>query len=214
MAARGRTSLVDRAAALGVTDQRVLDAMAQVPRAAFVPPAARLIANRDAPVPIGHGQTTSQPSLVAYIVASLELAPDDRVLEVGTGLGYQTALLALVAAEVYSIDRFDDLVETARGNLASRGIGHVHLTVGDGTLGWPEHAPFDAIVVSAAFDQVPPPLAEQLADGGRLIQPLGQRRDDDLVRFVKREGHLVVDRHLGAARFVPLRGDHGVPDHD
>lgn len=214
MAARGRTSLVDRAAALGVTDQRVLDAMAQVPRAAFVPPAARLIADRDAPVPIGHGQTTSQPSLIAYIVASLELASDDRVLEVGTGLGYQTALLALVAAEVYSIDRFDDLVETARGNLASRGIGNVHLTVGDGTLGWPEHAPFDAVVVSAAFDQVPPPLAEQLADGGPLIQPLGQRRDDDLVRFVKREGHLVVDRHLGAARFVPLRGDHGVPDHD
>lgn len=212
MSARGRTSLVERAAALGVTDQRVLDAMAQVPRVAFVPPSARLVANRDAPIPIGHGQTTSQPTLIAHIVASLELAPNDRVLEVGTGLGYQTALLALVAEQVYSIDRFADLVETARGNLASRGIHNVVLTAGDGTLGWPEHAPFDAIVVSAAFATVPPPLVEQLAEGGRLIQPLGEQHGDDLVRFVKRGGKLVVDRHLGAARFVPLRGDHGLAD--
>jgi len=214
MSARGRTSLVERAAALGVTDQRVLDAMVQVPRVAFVPPTARLVANRDAPIPIGHGQTTSQPTLIAHIVASLELASDDRVLEVGTGLGYQTALLALVAGQVYSIDRFADLVETARGNLASRQIHNVVLTVGDGTLGWPEHAPFDAIVVSAAFAEVPPPLVEQLGEGGRLIQPLGERRGDDLVRFVKRDGALVVDRHLGAARFVPLRGDHGLADDD
>lgn len=214
MSARGRTSLVERAAALGVTDQRVLDAMVQVPRVAFVPPTARLVANRDAPIPIGHGQTTSQPTLIAHIVASLELASDDRVLEVGTGLGYQTALLALVAGHVYSIDRFADLVETARGNLASRQIHNVVLTVGDGTLGWPEHAPFDAIVVSAAFAEVPPPLVEQLVEGGRLIQPLGERRGDDLVRFVKRDGTLVVDRHLGAARFVPLRGDHGLADDD
>ncbi|HSJ45024.1 MAG TPA: protein-L-isoaspartate(D-aspartate) O-methyltransferase [Euzebyales bacterium] len=212
MSARGRTSLVERAAALGVTDQRVLDAMAQVPRVAFVPPSARLVANRDAPIPIGHGQTTSQPTLIAHIVASLELAPNDRVLEVGTGLGYQTALLALVAEQVYSIDRFADLVETARGNLASRGIHNVVLTAGDGTLGWPEYAPFDAIVVSAAFATVPPPLVEQLAEGGRLIQPLGEQHGDDLVRFVKRGGKLVVDRHLGAARFVPLRGDHGLAD--
>jgi len=212
MPARGRTSLVDRAAALGVTDERVLDAMREVPRVAFVPPAARLLANRDAPIPIGHGQTTSQPTLIAHIVASLALAPTDRVLEVGTGLGYQTALLAHVAGKVYSIDRFEDLVETARGNLASRRIHNFVLTVGDGTLGWPEHAPFDAIVVSAAFAQVPPPLVEQLVEGGRLIQPLGEQRGDDLVRFVKRDRQLVVDRHLGAARFVPLRGDHGLAD--
>lgn len=212
MSARGRTSLVERAAALGVTDQRVLDAMAQVPRVAFVPPSARLIANRDAPIPIGHGQTTSQPTLIAHIVASLELASDDRVLEVGTGLGYQTALLALVAGHVYSIDRYADLVEAARGNLASRQIHNVDLTVGDGTLGWPEHAPFDAIVVSAAFAEVPPPLVEQLVEGGRLIQPLGEQHGDDLVRFVKRDGALMVDQHLGAARFVPLRGDHGLAD--
>jgi len=212
MSSRGRTSLVDRAAALGVTDERVLDAMREVPRVAFVPPSARLLANRDAPIPIGHGQTTSQPTLIAHIVASLELASTDRVLEVGTGLGYQTALLAHVAAEVYSIDRFDDLVEIARGNLAARGIHNVVLTVGDGTLGWPEHAPFDAIVVSAAFARVPPPLIEQLVEGGRLIQPLGEQRGDDLVRFVKRDGELELDRHLGAARFVPLRGDHGLAD--
>ncbi len=212
MSGHGRRSLADRAAALGVTDERVLDAMRQVPRVAFVPPAARLVANRDAPIPIGHGQTTSQPTLLAYIVASLELAATDRVLEVGTGLGYQTALLAHVAGVVYSMDRFGDLVATAQGNLAAQQIRNVVLTVGDGTEGWPEHAPFDAIVVSAAFPRVPPPLAEQLAEGGRLIQPLGSERGDDLVRYRKRGGELVVDRHLGAARFVPLRGRHGRSD--
>jgi protein-L-isoaspartate(D-aspartate) O-methyltransferase len=211
---RGRHSLVERAAALGVTDERVLEAMRQIPRVSFVPPAARLIANRDAPVPIGHGQTTSQPSLIAHVVAELEIQPTDRVLEVGTGLGYQTALLAALAAEVYSIDRFVDLVETARGNLAAHGIRNVTLTVGDGTEGWPEHAPFEAIVVSAAFPEVPPPLHEQLAEGGRLIQPLGGRRSDELVRFRKRDGELVVDRNLGAARYVPLRGRYGSSDAD
>jgi protein-L-isoaspartate(D-aspartate) O-methyltransferase len=211
---RGRHSLVERAAALGVTDERVLDAMRQTPRVSFVPPAARLIANRDAPVPIGHGQTTSQPTLIAHVVAELEIEPTDRVLEVGTGLGYQTALLAALAAEVYSIDRFVDLVETARGNLAAHGVGNVTLKVGDGTEGWPEHAPFQAIVVSAAFPEVPPPLQEQLAEGGRLIQPLGGRRGDELVRFRKRGGELMVDRNLGAARYVPLRGRYGSSDGD
>jgi protein-L-isoaspartate(D-aspartate) O-methyltransferase len=209
MRGRGRHSLVERAAALGVTDERVLEAMRQIPRVAFVPPAARLIANRDAPVPIGHGQTTSQPSLIAHVVAELELAPTDRVLEVGTGLGYQTALLAALAAEVYSIDRFVDLVETARGNLAAQGVRNVTLATGDGTEGWPERAPFQAIVVSAAFPEVPPPLSEQLSEGGRLIQPLGGGRGDELVRFRKSNGELIADRNLGAARYVPLRGRYG-----
>ena len=214
MRGRGRHSLVERAAALGVTDERVLEAMRHIPRVAFVPPAARLIANRDAPVPIGHGQTTSQPSLIAHVVAELELAPTDRVLEVGTGLGYQTALLAALAAEVYSIDRFVDLVETARGNLAAQGVRNVTLATGDGTEGWPERAPFQAIVVSAAFPEVPPPLSEQLSEGGRLIQPLGGRRGDELVRFRKRNGELIADRNLGAARYVPLRGRYGAADGD
>ncbi len=212
MSGRGRRSLAERAAAQGVTDQRVLDAMRQVPRVAFVPPAARLVANRDAPIPIGHGQTTSQPSLLAHIVASLELTSTDRVLEVGTGLGYQTALLAHVAGMVYSIDRFADLVAIAQGNLAAQQIRNVELTVGDGTEGWPEHAPFDAIVVSAAFHEVPPPLVAQLAEGGRLIQPLGGQHGDDLLRYRRRGGELIVDRHLGAARFVPLRGRYGLRD--
>lgn len=212
MTALGRRSLAERAAAHGVSDERVLDAMRQIPRVAFVPPSAREVAERDAPVPIGHGQTTSQPTLIAHIVASLELAATDRVLEVGTGLGYQTALLASIAAHVYSIDRYEDLVETARGNLAAQGLHNVSLRVGDGTQGWPEHAPFDAIVVSAAFPDVPPPLIAQLAEGGRLIQPLGGTRGDDLVRYRKIDGELVVDRHLGAARFVPLRGRHGLAD--
>ena len=206
---RGRHPLVERATALGVTDERVLEALRQIPRVAFVPPAARLIANRDAPVPIGHGQTTSQPSLIAHVVAELELQPGDRVLEVGTGLGYQTAMLASIADEVYSIDRFVDLVEAARGNLAAHGVRNVVLASGDGTEGWPEHAPFQAIVVSAAFENVPPPLVEQLAEGGRLIQPLGGRRKDELVRFRKVNGELVADRRLGAARYVPLRGRYG-----
>lgn len=209
MNARGRRSLIERAAALGVTDRRVLDALRDTPRVVFVPPAARLIASRDAPIPIGHGQTTSQPSLIAYIVASLELTSSDLVLEVGTGLGYQTALLAQVAGMVYSVDRFADLVATATGNLASQQIHNVLLTVGDGTQGWPEHAPFDAIVVSAAYHEVPQPLVEQLVDGGRLVQPLGAQRGDDLVLFRKESGALVVERDLGTARFVPLRGRHG-----
>ncbi|HSK95689.1 MAG TPA: protein-L-isoaspartate(D-aspartate) O-methyltransferase [Euzebyales bacterium] len=214
MNGRGRHSLVERAAALGVTDDRVLEAMRQIPRVAFVPPGARLIANRDAPVPIGHGQTTSQPSLIAHVVAELALQHTDRVLEVGTGLGYQTALLAAVAAHVYSIDRFVDLVETARGNLAAQGIRNVTLATGDGTEGWPEHAPFQGIVVSAAFPEVPPPLAAQLAEGGRLIQPLGGERADELVRFRKVDGELITDRSLGAARYVPLRGRYGVVEGD
>jgi protein-L-isoaspartate(D-aspartate) O-methyltransferase len=211
---RGRHSLVERAAALGVADERVLEAMRQIPRVAFVPPAARLIANRDAPIPIGHGQTTSQPSLIAHVVAELEIAPTDRVLEVGTGLGYQTALLAALAAAVYSIDRFIDLVEAARGNLVAQGVRNVTLAAGDGTEGWPEHAPFQAIVVSAAFQEVPPPLREQLDEGGRLIQPLGGKRGDDLMRFRKINGELVADRNLGAARYVPLRGRYGAAEGD
>ena len=214
MNGRGRHSLVERAAALGVTDQRVLEAMRQTPRVAFVPPAARLIANRDAPIPIGHGQTTSQPSLIAHVVAELEITPTDRVLEVGTGLGYQTALLAALAAEVYSIDRFVDLVEAARGNLVAHGVRNVTLIAGDGTEGWPEHAPFQAIVVSAAFPEVPPPLQEQLDDDGRLIQPLGGKRGDDLMRYRKINGELVADRNLGAARYVPLRGRYGAAEGD
>lgn len=214
MKRRGRHPLVERAAALGVTDERVLEALRQTPRVAFVPPAARLIANRDAPVPIGHGQTTSQPSLIAHVVAELELRATDRVLEVGTGLGYQTAMLAAIAHEIFSIDRFVDLVEAARGNLAAHGVHNVVLASGDGTEGWPEYAPFDAIVVSAAFQDVPPPLAEQLAEGGRLIQPLGDKRKDELVRFRKVDGELVADRRLGAARYVPLRGRYGSDDGD
>lgn len=212
MSDRGLRSLVGRAVALGVDDDRVLAAMRQVPRETFVPPAARRVANRDAPIPIGHGQTTSQPSLIAHIVASLRLQAADRVLEVGTGLGYQTALMAHLVAEVYSIDRFADLVAAARANLAAQGVRNVHLKVGDGTLGWAEHAPYDAIVVSAESPAVPPPLIAQLVDGGRLVQPLGTQHGDDLVLFRREGDALVVDRHLGAARFVPLRGRYGLDD--
>ena len=206
---RGRHPGGERAIARGVTEERVLEAGRQTPGGASVPPAARMVADRDAPIPIGHGQTTSQPSLIAHVVAELELRPTDRVLEVGTGLGYQTAILAFIADHVFSIDRFDDLVAAARGNLDAQGVSNVTLTTGDGTEGWPEHAPFDAIVVSAAFAEVPPPLVEQLVEGGRLIQPLGGQRNDEMIRFAKVDGRLVVDRRLGAARYVPLRGRYG-----
>ena len=208
MTRRDRNPLVDRAIALGVTDERVLDAMRHIPRVAFVPPAARLIANRDAPVPIGHGQTTSQPSLIAHVVAELELTPRDRVLEVGTGLGYQTAMLAALAAEVYSIDRFEDLVEAARGNLEAHGVRNVTLRTGDGTEGWPEHAPFDAIVVTAAPEEVPAPLVEQLAPGGRLVVPVGGQATGQSLRVLEKDAAGEIStRDVLPVRFVPCTRD-------
>lgn len=211
---RSGRSLAERAAALGIIDERVLEAMRTVPRAGFVAPESRASAERDIPLPIPHGQTTSQPTLIARVVEALELVERDRVLEVGTGYGYQTALLAKLAAEVFSIDRYCDLVDTARHNLDRQLITNVSLRCGDGTEGWPEHASYDAIVVSAAFPTVPPPLGAQLAEGGRLIQPLGPAVANDLVRFRKRKGTLERDLLLGTARYVPLRGRYGAGDED
>src|SRR5690606_492297 len=168
-------------AAAGVTDARVLDAMRAVPRARFVPAEHAHEADLDVPIPIGHGQVTTQPSLVAAMIQALELGGDETVLEVGSGYGYQTALLARLAAVVWSVEWRDDLAAAARENLAAAGVRNAHVVTGDGTLGLPEHAPFDAIVVSAAFPDVPPPLVDQLAPGGRLVQPLGHGGDEDVV---------------------------------
>ena len=194
----------------GIRDARVLGAFRRIPRAAFVPPELADRAYEDRPLPIAHGQVTTQPSLVARMVEGLGLQGDERVLEVGTGLGFQTAILATLAREVVSIERFADLSDAARANLTAAGIGDVRLVVGDGTLGFPELAPYDAILVSAAAPRVPGPLADQLAEGGRLVQPIGPGGAEVVTRFVKRGGRLVEAGRLTGAYFVPLVGRHGL----
>jgi protein-L-isoaspartate(D-aspartate) O-methyltransferase len=201
--------LVETARDAGVRDERVLVAIAEVPRSQFVPPHYAAQADVDAPIPIPHAQVTTQPSLVARMVEALALEGDERVLEIGTGYGWQTALLARLAREVFSIERFADLADTASAALAN--VNNVHVIVGDGSAGLPEHAPFDAILVAAAYPSVPEPLAGQLAEGGRLVQPLGPGGAEDVVLFEKQDGELHRIRSITGAHFVRLHGAHGFP---
>ena len=194
----------------GIRDRRVLAAFRAVPRAEFVPPAAAGQAYVDVPIRIPHGQVTTQPSLIAAMVAALELSGSERVLEVGTGLGFQTAILARLAGEVISVERFPALAAQARANLAAAGLSQVTVVVGDGTLGVPEHAPYQAIVVAAASPRIPPPLVEQLAPGGRLVHPVGPGGHEQVTAFHQEADRLVADARLTPARFVPLVGLHGV----
>jgi protein-L-isoaspartate(D-aspartate) O-methyltransferase len=194
----------------GIRDRRVLAAFRAVPRAGFVPPAAAGQAYVDAPIRIPHGQVTTQPGLIAAMVAALELGGGERVLEVGTGLGFQTAILAMLAREVVSVERFPGLAEQARANLAAAGLDRVTVVVGDGTLGVPEHAPYQAIVVAAAAPRIPPPLVQQLAPGGRLVHPVGPGGREQVTAFHKEAGRLVADARLTPAYFVPLVGAHGL----
>lgn len=198
-----------RVRAAGVGDARVLKAIAEIPREGFVPPERSARARLDEPVPIPHGQVTTQPSLSARMIAALDLEGEERALEIGTGHGYQTALLARLAREVWSVERHPDLAETARANLAAHGVENVEVVVGDGTLGWPPAAPYRAILVSAAFPEVPPPLAAQLAEGGRLVQPIGPGGGENVTLFVKEREGLRARRSLTGARFVRLVGAHG-----
>jgi len=197
--------------ARGVRDKRVLQAMRTVPRHLFVPESMRDSAYRDCPLPIGMGQTISQPYIVALMTEALELSENDKVLEIGTGSGYQAAILAELAREVYTVERHSSLAERATTLLKELGYNNIHVRVGDGTLGWPEHAPYDAIIVTAAAPEVPTPLLEQLADGGRLVAPIGPRWSQVLVR-VRREGGRFREEEITPVAFVPLVGVHGWRD--
>jgi protein-L-isoaspartate(D-aspartate) O-methyltransferase len=190
----------------GITDPRVLAAMRTVPRHRFVPDATLDEAYADRPLAIGSGQTISQPYMVAWMTQALELGDDARVLEVGTGCGYAAAVLAQVAAHVWTIERHAALADEARGRLRELGIDHVEVLTGDGTLGHAAAAPYDAIVVAAAAQQVPAALVEQLVDGGRLVLPVEGRRGQELVRL-RRRGDDVDREVLGRVRFVPLIGE-------
>jgi protein-L-isoaspartate(D-aspartate) O-methyltransferase len=214
MRADGPERLAEVARAKGIRDQHLLQAIAAVPRAGFVLPSYSGRAYRDEPIPIGHDQVTTQPSLVAAMLEALALKGNERVLEVGTGHGFQTALLARLARRVFSVERFADLAQAARRNLDRHGIRNAVVVVGDGTAGFPEEAPFDAIVVSAAFTSVPDPLVVQLRDGGRLVQPIGRGGADDVTLFERHGGVLERRASVTAAHFVKLYGGHGfTPEH-
>ena len=205
------SDLVAAARAAGIGDERVLAAISATPRAGFVPGDYVAAAYRDEPIPIGHRQVTTQPSLSARMIEGLHLASGDHVLEIGTGLGFQTALLARLAASVISIERWPDLADQARRNLARQGIGNAQVVAGDGSRGLPDRAPYDAILVSAAFPQVPAPLAAQLRIGGRLVQPIGPGGSEQVVLFERSASGLERRHVLTRARFVRLHGRYGFP---
>ena len=189
-----------------ITDERVLNAMATVPRHLFVPPDVREQAYADQALPIGRGQTISQPYVVALMTQLLALQGGERVLEIGTGSGYQAAVLSHLAATVYSIEIDPELAERARATLAAQGYGTVHVRAGDGYYGWPEAAPFDAIIITAAAPRMPEALLGQLRDGGRVVAPLERAGGEELAVGIKHGDRLDWTEH-GGVRFVPMTGE-------
>ena len=203
-----RQRLVEELRSKGIRDLAVLRAIEKTPRHQFVPTGIRHRAYEDTALPIGNGQTISQPLIHAQYLEQLELKGTEKVLEIGTGTGYQTALLAHLVVQVFSVERIAALSQQARDNLQKLGLGNVSLLVGDGTLGWQAFAPFDAILVSAGSPSVPSPLLDQLADGGRLLVPVGDRETQRLTLYTRR-GERVDKREVAPVRFVPLIGSHG-----
>lgn len=201
---RSEPPLVRAARRAGVTDERVLAAVADVPRERFVPDDRRGEAPRDRPVRIGQGQTTSQPSLVAMMCATLELGGTERVLEIGTGLGYQAALLSHLAAEVVTVERHAELAELARRNLEAVGIENVTVVAGDGTLGAADHAPFDAVIIAAATPAIPDAVVQQVTPGGRVVAPVSRHGVEQVIVYLRDQDGLTEQRRLTAVRFVPL----------
>jgi protein-L-isoaspartate(D-aspartate) O-methyltransferase len=190
----------------GINDARVLAAMAKVPREEFVTPESRIASYEDGPLPIGYGQTISQPYIVAFMTEQLRPKQSDRVLEVGTGSGYQAAILADLVSEVYSIEIVEPLAKNAEATLQRLGCKNVHVKVGDGYKGWPEQAPFDAIIVTCAPDKVPQMLVDQLKDGGRMVIPVGDKFAQQLYLLEKKDGQLKQSATL-PVRFVPMTSE-------
>ena len=203
-----RARLAETLRVAGIRDLSVLQAVAETPRHLFVPEAVRHRAYEDVALPIGAGQTISRPFTQARYLEALRLTGGEKVLEIGTGSGYQTALLAALAAQVFSVERVRGLAEAAQRALKAAGVANVSILVGDGTLGWSAYAPYQAIVVAAGGPEVPPPLVEQLAPGGRMLIPLGEGAAQTLT-LVERDQSQLRHTKLGDARFVPLVGEHG-----
>jgi len=202
--------IAEQVAGRGIVDPAVLAAMRQVPREAFVADKYRDFAYDDGPLPILEGQTISQPYVVALMIEALLLQPEDRVLEIGTGSGYAAAVLSRIVAEVYTVERIEALVTYAQQNLSRLEYDNVWVKQGDGTLGWPEHAPYNGIVVAAGGPKIPNPLKEQLAIGGRIVMPVGsEQRAQQLVRATRVSENDFDQERLGHVRFVPLIGEQG-----
>lgn len=204
-----RKRMVERQIARrGLTSPRVLDAFLEVPRHLFIPDNQTPRAYQDGPLPIGNGQTISQPYIVAYMTEQLKLTGDEKVLEIGTGSGYQAAILGKLAREVHSVERHQSLAKTAAELLKKLGYENIQVHLGDGTIGLPDHAPYQAIMVTAAGPDVPSPLLDQLAEGGRLVMPVGARFGQ-VLRLCRREGGSIHQEELSPVAFVPLIGEHG-----
>lgn len=210
MAATQR-DLVEVIVRSGVKDLRLIEVFREIPRAGFVSPDVVDLAYEDRPLPIPHDQVTTQPSLSAHMIEALELTSTSRVLEVGTGYGFQTALLAALSEHVTTIERWPDLAQQAAANLARHGVTNVDIRTGDGSLGVADAAPFDAILVSAAYPSVPPSLEAQLDEDGRLVQPIGTGGNEEVTLFQKGSGELRRVRGVIPARFVRLVGEEGFP---
>ena len=204
---RQRRMLVDQLKAEGITNSDVLDAMLKVPRHEFVPASHRHYSYQNRPLPIGHNQTISQPFIVGYMTQAASVAPGEKVLEIGTGSGYQAAVLAELAGQVYSIEIIPQLAEGAKTVLSKLGYKNVHVKAGNGYEGWPEHAPFDAIVVTAAPDEVPQKLVDQLALRGKMVIPVGTTFQEMVI--ITRDESGVVERRTIPVRFVPMTGKPG-----